>query len=72
MNNARRKQIQQAIRRIEELVHNILDDEQDAYDNMPEGLQESENGMNSVDAQESLEAACDALEEAISYLEEIN
>ena len=71
MNKARRKEIQDAVKKIEGLVQNILDDEQEAYDNMPESLQESENGSNSVDAQESLEAAIDALEEAISYLEEI-
>ena len=33
MNNARRKQIRDAVRRIEDLVQNILDDEQEAYDN---------------------------------------
>ena len=32
----------------------------------------SERGMDSEEAQENLEAAVDALEEAISYLEEIN
>lgn len=72
MNKERRKAIQKAIQKIEELVQNIFDEEQAAYDNMPESLQESENGLNSMDAQESLEAAIDALEEAVSYLEEIN
>ena len=71
MNKARRKQIQQAIARLEELVQNILNDEQDAYDNMPENLQGSERGMESEEAQENLEAAIEALEEAISCLEEI-
>ena len=71
MNKERRKKIIDAIYKIEELVQNILDEEQDAYDNMPENLQESENGMISEDAQESLDSAIDALEEAISYLEEI-
>lgn len=71
MNKARRIQIQQAIKKIEYLVQSILDEEQEAYDNMPESLQMSTNGMNSEEAQESLEAAIDALEEAISCLEEI-
>jgi len=48
-----------------------LDDEQDAYDNMPENLQGSDRGMESEEAQESLESAIEALEEAISYLEDI-
>lgn len=71
MNKARRKQIQEAIRRIEDLVQRILSDEQDAYDNMPENLQSSYRGMDSEEAQENLEAAIEALEEAIACLEEI-
>lgn len=38
------------------------DDEQDKYDNMPEGLQNSDSG-------EAMQAGIDALEEAISELE---
>lgn len=71
MNKERRNQIKQAIWRIEDLVQNILDDEQEAYDNMPEGLQMSTNGIVSEEAQDNLEMAIEALEEAISYLEDI-
>lgn len=70
MNNARRKEIRSAIARIERLVESILDDETDAFENMPEGLQCSWNGMNSEEAQDNLQGAIDALEEAISYLED--
>lgn len=71
MNKARRKEIQKAIEKTEDLVQQIRDDEEDAFNSMPEGLQESENGLVSQEAQENLEAAIDALEEAISYLEDI-
>lgn len=74
MNKARRKQIQDAIIRIESLtsfVQGILDDEQEAFDNMPESLQESDNGMASQEAQDNLESAIESLEEAIGCLEEI-
>lgn len=74
MNKQRRKEIKKAISKISELkdlVENILSEEQEAYENMPEGIQASENGMNSEEAQESLEAACEAIEEAICCLEEI-
>ena len=71
MNKERRKRIADAIYKIEELVQSILDDEQEAYDNMPENLQTSENGIISEEAQENLDSAIEALEEAISYLEEI-
>lgn len=71
MNNKRRKEIQHMIERIESLVQNILDEEQESFENMPENLQYSENGMISEEAQENLEAAVGALEDAIYYLEEI-
>ena len=74
MNNVRRNQIRQAIQKIDNIVNAlqiILCDEQDAYDSMPDNLKESEKGMNSMDAQENIEAAIDALEEASSCLEEI-
>ena len=71
MNRERRKAILRAIANIESILQDILSDEQEAYDNMPESLQESENGLISAEAQENLESAIDALEEAISYLEEI-
>lgn len=70
MNKERRKAIKKAIEKIEDLVQDILSDEQEAFDNMPESLQESTNGINSVEAQESLEAAIEALEDAISCLED--
>ena len=74
MNKERRKRIADAIvaiGKIESLVQNILDDEQEAYDNMLEGAKSSENGMISEEAQDNLDSAIEALEEAISYLEEI-
>ena len=71
MNNKRRKQIQEAIMKIESLVQNILDEEQEAFDNLPDNLKETDNGIASEEAQESLDAALNALEDAIGYLEEI-
>lgn len=67
MNNVRRKAIENIIRRLQA----ILDEEQEAFDNMPENLHESCRGLESQDAQANLEAAIDALEDAISYLEDI-
>ena len=71
MNKKRRKQIQDAIIKLESLVQDILDEEVEAFENMPESLQSSDNGIASEEAQDNLDAALDALEEAISYLEEI-
>ena len=54
------------------LIEEILDEEEDSYENMPEGIQNSEKGMNSEDAQESLSLAIESLEDAVTYLEDIN
>ena len=45
-------------------VEQVLDEEQEAYDNMPENLQYSDRGCIS-------EECIDALEEAVSSLEEL-
>lgn len=71
MNNERRKEIAKAITNIEGVIQDILSDEEYAYDNMPENLQWSERGIASEEAQNSLSAAIDALEEAVMCLEEI-
>lgn len=70
MNKQRRKEIANAIRQIENVVSSILDDEEEAFDNMPESLQYSERGDMSQEAQDNLSGAVDALEEAILYLED--
>lgn len=70
MNNKRRKEIANTIRQIESIVSSILADEEEAFDNMPESLQYSERGDMSQEAQDNLSGAVDALEEAISYLED--
>ena len=49
----------------------MKEDEEDKFDNMPEGLQESERGEAMQEAIEQLETACDNLDEVISALEEI-
>ena len=67
MNKQRRKEIARAAAMIEEaksILETCRDEEQDYYDNMPESFQNGEKG--SV-AQEAI----DALEEAVSQLEEI-
>lgn len=70
MNNKRRKEISKAIGQIEDVVQQILDDEEEAFENMPKNLQESERGEISQDAQAALSYAVDALEEAIGALED--
>ena len=49
----------------------ILNEEQDAFDNMPEGLQSSYRGMCSEDAIDNMEEASEILDEVIELLGDI-
>lgn len=72
MNAARRKQIAEAIADLEKLtgaledvknlIESIRDDEQEAFDAMPESLQSSERGEASQEAINNLEEAVSAFD----------
>ena len=73
MNKVRRNQlseIQGKLAEIREMIESVLSDEQDAYDNLPESLQESERGEAMQAAIDAMESAMDSCEEAESSLEE--
>ncbi|MDO4475043.1 MAG: hypothetical protein Q4B75_10395 [Eubacteriales bacterium] len=70
MNNSRRKQIEKLIRRLENddvnfeeignEIEGIMDDEQFAFDNLPDSFQDSVKGDVMQEAIEYLQAAYDA------------
>lgn len=74
MNNERRQKIhdvlaiinysmsEEKIQLVKEKINDILMDEQIAYDNMPEGLQQSERGEISEQSIEAMETAIDNLD----------
>jgi len=67
MNNQRRKEIQAVIDELAALrsrVEDLQNEEQESYDNMPEGLQQSERG-------EKAEQAASRLEDALTAFDEI-
>lgn len=73
MNNARRKRIDEAMKHLSlarELLETVRDEEQEAYDNLPENLQESERGQKMEEAVDSLDTAVSDLENVESSLEE--
>ena len=73
MNNERRKQIRQWIKQAEVLksnLENILWDEQNYYDNIPENLQSSSRAEDSEASIECLEEAIDIIGEAIDKADE--
>ena len=81
MNNARRRRISElktqidfansTLKEVSKRLSSILSEEQDAFDNMPEGLQSSYRGMCSEDAIDSMEEASEKLNEVIELLNDI-
>ena len=75
MNAMRRKRLYAARARLEDLsnglryiceeLREVRDDEQDAYDNLPDSIQESSKG-------ETMQEAIDKLEEILDELEDID
>lgn len=81
MNKQRREKIsklkirfqstQAELKQLSSELSSILNEEQDAFDNMPEGLQSSYRGMCSEDAIDNMEEASEKLDEAIELLNDI-
>ena len=83
MNKSRRKRIAAVISTLENAGYDIIEsardeiedilwEEEDAYDNMPENLQYSMRGEESSEAIDNLQEAVDNLEEALNSLNEID
>ena len=75
MNKKRRQQLQEWLKKLEILkreLASICSDEEYTFDNMPEGLQNSMNGMNSEEAIDKMNEAAECIEDAISCIEEIS
>ena len=74
MNKERRQKIKKVISDLENIqteVANVLDDEETTYDNMPESLQSSINGMTSEEAINGLQEAMDNIETIVDALNEV-
>lgn len=80
MNAKRRKEIEKilaALEGLEERISTLYEEESEAYENLPEAIQESERGENMLSASEALEnamdeaasigAIIDSLREALEY-----
>lgn len=73
MNNDRRKRIQEIRESLLDLqadLEKIKDEEQEAYDNLPESFQDGEKGEKMSEAIDNLDYAFSSLEEVAEYLEE--
>ena len=81
MNDTRRRRINElkmqvdfantTLKEVSKKLSSLLSEEQDAFDNMPEGLQSSYRGMCSEDAIDNMEEASEKLDEVIELLNNI-
>lgn len=74
MNKQRRKWLQDIIDALEnqkQEIESLTMEEQEAFDNMPESLQDSERGQTMSDNIDNLESANSDLEDVINNLQDI-
>lgn len=71
MNKARRKRIEKIAQELEDLrsdLELVTEEEQEAYDNMPESFQMSERGEHAESVIENLELIMESMQEALDGL----
>ena len=74
MNKERRKDLSKAMDKLYEgkdLLQSVLEEEQNAFDNMPEGLQQSERGETMEEGISAMEEFLYAIEEGLENLEDL-
>lgn len=74
MNMTRRNEIKSIIEdlgALKERIEAVGQDEQEAYDNLPEGIQDSERGQNMEQAISDLEDAASNIEDIVDTLQDI-
>lgn len=74
MNKPRRKELAEAVALLmnaKEILEIVQDEEQEAFDNMPEGLQSSERGEKMEEYIYSIEDAANTIDDMIDTLNEI-
>lgn len=74
MNRIRRKELERAAELLEqarEIIEAVKDEEQEAFDNMPESIQQSERGETMEGYIYTLDELCDTLSDAQDSVAEI-
>lgn len=74
MNKERRKRLAEAFEKIgevREILEGVKDEEQEAYDNLPENFQNGERGEEMQNYIEMIDEACGYLEDAESVVDQI-
>lgn len=71
MNNERRKKLSAIVKTVDGIrtdINSVLNEEQDAYDNLPESLQYSDRGTDIEMAIDALKAASESISELKGHL----
>lgn len=71
MNNTRRKTLKQAVTLLENannIIESVLDEEQDSYDNLPEGLMDSDRGTQ---MEENIDTLSNIQDEISNFIDEL-
>lgn len=72
MNAKRRKKIEKLLftqlEDIKTAIESIRDEEEEAYDNLPESLQDGERGDKMQEAMDNLENAASGIDDVLDYL----
>ena len=66
MNRIRRKELQDIMNQLSELrdrLESVMNEEQEAFDNLPESIQDGEQGVRMSNAVDSMQYALDSMEE---------
>jgi len=74
MNKARRKELDRAadmLREAYSIIESCRDDEEDAYDNLPESFQDGERGEEMQEYIDVMDEVMDQIDEAANAIEEI-
>lgn len=73
MNKNDRKELEKAIsllKEAQEIIESIKDGEQDKFDNLSEGLQQTENGQKFEEIVSNLDEAYSNIEDAMTYIDD--
>lgn len=73
MNSSRRKEIRDVITKLKDIageIESIKDEEEEAFDSLPESFQYGENGEKMQEAINNLEYAFDSIDDIVDYLNE--
>lgn len=74
MNKARRKELKEAVDLLYKalnIIESVKDEEETAYDNLPESIQYSERGETMQDYIDTMDEAYSEIEDRITLLEDI-